>query len=63
MLFSSRVFSFGFGFVFLEKNKTQSWEEWPILQSALWPFERTVTGWRDGQIRTFKKSTKAAGKD
>ncbi|KAF4804353.1 RNA-directed DNA polymerase from mobile element jockey-like protein [Turdus rufiventris] len=32
---------------------TQSWEEWPILQSSVLPFRRTLTGWRDGQRRTI----------
>ncbi|KAJ7410615.1 RNA-directed DNA polymerase from mobile element jockey-like protein [Pitangus sulphuratus] len=30
----------------------QSWEEWPILQRAVQPFRRTLTGWRDGQRGT-----------
>ncbi|KAJ7425670.1 rna-directed dna polymerase from mobile element jockey-like [Pitangus sulphuratus] len=26
----------------------QNWEEWSIPQSAVQPFRRTLTGWRDG---------------
>lgn len=31
---------------------TQSCEDWPIPPSAVQPFRRALTGWRDGQRRT-----------
>ncbi|KAJ7427532.1 Ras-related protein Rab-10 [Willisornis vidua] len=37
---------------------TQSWEEWPVPQSAVQPFRRTSTGGKDGQERNHLRFSK-----